>query len=632
MDSSSHDRLLRNVQEAKQLLGSTSTIPVVWRAFFVIQHGNAGFAEHGLLAPFRQVQYLLGLLVTTDEPMSPRNLTDGEWRSVLKLVSEVYMAYAMMFWPTPEELPVVGTEKWRRPREVAMPAFLHFFTQGSMASSEQTRERLRRECTPFDSELRERIGITATDVIAIIEWVNAESQRRLDSTMTILKEMKVAHGRFVAEGWGLDRAMEETKSHLTQKGLLDKMGDLQIDPLSVSLHDLEARFGEANARSFWSLLVSRRSSQIGFTYPTEANPVASRPLIETAPGSAMSFIGNVLYEGALVTLSNILTGNESLRDRYLKRRDFALEKRVEEITRPFFGGESELYVGVFETPHCQFEHDLVVLWRRSLIVFESKASPPVEPFRDPDKAFTRIERAFKSDRGIQKAFDQANRVRRAYLRGESIRLYDSDGELVRTIDPTDIDDVYCVCVTADGHGMLASSLELLLEKADDDSFPWAVSVNDLETFLAAFPRKDWGPERLIQFLSERRKLHGYVFSDDEMEFAGFFVLHGSLESVPRQDGTFVQLQPGFSSVFDALYAEKHRGHPATIEAIEPPTFTDMSQFFQRGGPLQHQLAPRPSTNLSRRTSSSGTGRVGRNDPCPCRSGLKYKKCCYRRLG
>ena len=26
------------------------------------------------------------------------------------------------------------------------------------------------------------------------------------------------------------------------------------------------------------------------------------------------------------------------------------------------------------------------------------------------------------------------------------------------------------------------------------------------------------------------------------------------------------------------------------------------------------------------------GRPGRNDPCPCGSGRKYKKCCIRRAG
>ncbi len=33
--------------------------------------------------------------------------------------------------------------------------------------------------------------------------------------------------------------------------------------------------------------------------------------------------------------------------------------------------------------------------------------------------------------------------------------------------------------------------------------------------------------------------------------------------------------------------------------------------------------------LSRKPVSHGaSGRVGRNDPCPCGSGLKFKKCCY----
>lgn len=30
---------------------------------------------------------------------------------------------------------------------------------------------------------------------------------------------------------------------------------------------------------------------------------------------------------------------------------------------------------------------------------------------------------------------------------------------------------------------------------------------------------------------------------------------------------------------------------------------------------------------SRPRPAGGVGKVGRNDPCPCRSGLKYKRCC-----
>ncbi|MBC8448316.1 MAG: SEC-C domain-containing protein [Chloroflexi bacterium] len=34
--------------------------------------------------------------------------------------------------------------------------------------------------------------------------------------------------------------------------------------------------------------------------------------------------------------------------------------------------------------------------------------------------------------------------------------------------------------------------------------------------------------------------------------------------------------------------------------------------------------------LNPQTSMSAEARVGRNDPCPCGSGLKYKHCCQRK--
>lgn len=47
---------------------------------------------------------------------------------------------------------------------------------------------------------------------------------------------------------------------------------------------------------------------------------------------------------------------------------------------------------------------------RTVIVVEAKASPPVEPFRDPDRAFVRVRHAFRSDRGIEHAFEQGRRI------------------------------------------------------------------------------------------------------------------------------------------------------------------------------------------------------------------------------
>ena len=40
-------------------------------------------------------------------------------------------------------------------------------------------------------------------------------------------------------------------------------------------------------------------------------------------------------------------------------------------------------------------------------------------------------------------------------------------------------------------------------------------------------------------------------------------------------------------------------------------------------------APAPPLQLARSPASSRSAKVGRNDPCPCGSGRKYKKCCGR---
>ncbi len=43
-------------------------------------------------------------------------------------------------------------------------------------------------------------------------------------------------------------------------------------------------------------------------------------------------------------------------------------------------------------------------------------------------------------------------------------------------------------------------------------------------------------------------------------------------------------------------------------------------------PREAGVAPRPATTRSEPRAFDGQ-KVGRNDPCPCGSGKKYKKCC-----
>jgi hypothetical protein len=628
MEEELHKKLLQDVEQLRALVGKASSEHVCLRLFLLLGDTYETARTHRVLAPFRQFQYLLGLLLTSPEPRRHSTLTEDEWEQVFRRLNDIYLAYAFMYWPTETEKELSKTDAWFRPRSVAMPAFLHYFNQGSMTSVEQTAARIEATLTHFDEDLAEKTGISATDAIAITKWVSEQVQGRLNRLTALRKYMKSQYDKAMKYGWDPATARKNAQStpeyHEHQKTLED-----QRSPLSVFLTDLQAAFGPAKGTAYWALFTSSRQSTTNFTYPTELNPAAESPLIEYRSGEAVMVVGNVLYEAVLAKLSEVSTDDQGLRERYLKRRDSALERRVSELLVRLFPN-AEHYPACFEQPDSQFEHDHVVIWHRSLFVFESKASPPPEPFRDPNKAYDRIRRAFRSETGIQEAFNQSDRVRRAFLRRDPIRLYDERGKLLREVVSSDLDAVFCVCVTANSHGPVAVDLSMLLEKDDADQFPWAVNINDLESAVGAFERKGWGPEKFRAFLEQRRRLQGKAFTSDELEIVGAFVLYGTLDPWISRPEEKIFFQNGFSRVFDAIYEEQHGGPAPELEANGPPRFDDPRSLMANAAedrPSKDNVASTDGIKLFRKDGTRR--RIGRNDPCPCGSGRKFKRCCYR---
>jgi hypothetical protein len=623
-----HKLMLEDIAKLRNLIGNASSETICLRLFQLLDDTYETACQYGLLAPLRQCQYLLGLLVTTPEPRVHSELTDGEWQQVFEYLRAIYRAYALMFWPSEEERELSKTEAWYKPRDVAMPAFLHYFSQGSMASVEQVVARIETTLVHFDKELADKTGISATEAMEITKRICADVQARFEKITALYRFTKSHYDKAIQAGWDVATARKDMQSSPSYLEHLKTLEDQRL-PLSVFLIDLQGVFGYAKAAAYWSLFALSRQSTTSFTYPTELNPVVQRPLIEYGSGKAVMVVGNLLYEAVLASLGKLLADDDRVRQRYLKRRDLALERQVSGILSRLFP-DAEHYPECYEQPDSHFEHDHVVIWQRSMFVIESKASPPPEPFRDPNKACERIRRAFRSESGIQEAFNQSNRLRRAHLRGDQIRLYDQQGELLREVASTELDAVYCICVTANSYGPVAVDLSMLLEKDDADQFPWAVYVNDLDATVCAFDRKRWGPDKFREFLEQRQRLQGKAFTDDELEIVGAFVLYGTLEpwiSRPEEKIFFLE---GFSKVFDAIYEEQHGGPAPALEAEGPPRFHDP---FSGINALPEE--PRSGIDVSaidkigplRRDLRRS--RVGRNDPCPCGSGRKFKRCCYR---
>jgi hypothetical protein len=120
---------------------------------------------HGdLMSPARQGDVLLTLLLSTIEPANPQPYEPADWKKTTELLNDAFGSYQELFWPDAEEIHELS-EEWKHVREVAMPAFLHYFNTGLIANPEQVRARIVSYLTPFDGALADAGVISATDVL-----------------------------------------------------------------------------------------------------------------------------------------------------------------------------------------------------------------------------------------------------------------------------------------------------------------------------------------------------------------------------------------------------------------------------------------------------------------------------------
>jgi hypothetical protein len=617
-----HEKLINLTQQLRTLLGSLATSAVAERAFLCIQMGPEAASETGLLAPYKQSFFMLGQMLTTSEPKDPAEFDDEKWRLARHLLSEIYALYAEIFWPTTEEQSSINNE-WREHRSVVMPAFLQYWTSGTNASVEQLTQRVLLTLVPFDADLLRIVGLSATDALKISEWISKYLQQNLDAHKDFIATLSVIHKRFVTEKWG-KKCLNIELARIAPNVVIPKR-----TLLAVEFSALKHQFGDERANAFWRIFVSERRSSDKILYITDENPAEDAPLFSIAPNEALCLVGNQLVLAILSKLGGALQSDEASSKRFIAQRDKALEQLVERVFRNFLGTEGQVYASACEQLRGQYEHDLVVVVGDQVFVVEAKARPPVEPFRDPEKAFTRISQAFRSDRGTQKAFEQANRLRQRLINKERVPLYDMNGNLLVSLDGQSIRQVHCICVTADDFGPLATDLSMLLEKKPSDPYPWAVNIFDLEAFLKALRKKNGGAEQLGDYLAQRSLLHGKVFAQDELEIGGIFILQGSLKDLLSQSHSKLFLSSGLSKIFDDLYIEEQGGPKAVLTPPAEFTITDLGQ-------LPHELS---RSEVANRVSKIVLGRaldamapnphkkIGRNDPCPCGSGKKYKHCC-----
>jgi preprotein translocase subunit SecA len=141
----------------------------------------------------------------------------------------------------------------------------------------------------------------------------------------------------------------------------------------------------------------------------------------------------------------------------------------------------------------------------------------------------------------------------------------------------------------------------------------------------------------MQYLREGVGLRGYGQRDPLVEYKkeGFDMFQSFLGSVRlRTVETLFKIQIISKDEFERKVAEEKRNNleEANNKNIANLQFKgaedNKSGFFQNGEEAKGSAGNVEKAAIPIRTNK----KVGRNDPCPCGSGKKYKKCCYPKYG
>ncbi len=244
--------------------------------------------------------------------------------------------------------------------------------------------------------------------------------------------------------------------------------------------------------------------------------------------------------------------DQNYNNKLRKHREKDLECKVSELFRYLFPQKDTFFYENYFIER-NYEQDLLIIFKDTVLIVETKASKLREPFRNVDKAIIRLKDDFKDS--IQYGFEQCKRVEDYFFDDNLIDINDEKGNILYTIDPKNIQNIYSIVVTLERFGCLQTDLSLMLKKENDIDYPWSIYIDDLEIFLLSLKQNIKNPVgQFLNFLKLRREMHGRIFAVDELDVCATYIQNPlKFKSYSEATDTFLRFSPYEQGDFDKLY-------------------------------------------------------------------------------
>jgi len=130
-------------------------------------------------------------------------------------------------------------------------------------------------------------------------------------------------------------------------------------------------------------------------------------------------------------------------------------------------------------------------------------------------------------------------------------------------------------------------------------------------------RKPWGPSRCAVQLRSGIALRAYAQKDPKVEYKleAYEMFQAMIDSIKEEVA---------SLVLRVQIAEDYESRAADIWQVSDVVHSEVQQF--EASPMAEAAETSMASETPKPFVRPGR-KIGRNDPCPCGSGKKYKKCC-----
>jgi len=550
------------------------------------------FNKTNLMSPQKQYLYLAGLLMSTaDLSKGFSHNTESEFVDIEKDVQAITSKYILGFMDLDVETIKNDPEKVKK-HFVSAEAFSSYFDMGILRYDEQILSLIKALYSVFDDELEALTSLRVADYIDFYHFISSSFEESFEACQKAQEEIFAFLDSLDPHSPNIN---DEYKK-LLQFARGDKRTEYQskINGMNiVRTTDIVAKIGEAKGNALISTFSLSRQER-DFTYYNKNNPFVKHPLCYIDETQLFVVHPKFLLNAIFDYITDILENpNNTFDEKYKKAKADIVENLFLNQLKSLLGEKAIYHSQVCEERGTK-EHDILIEFDKYILVAEVKASKVREPFFNPEKAYQRIYDHFHSDSGIGGAYKQAIILKKLLEENESITLFESKTKPF-TIENISQKVVLPVVLTLNQFGSIAVNTSQLLEKENNQPYPWVCNLHDLENIVKVSGYLNKSPSNFIDYLLWRINNHSHIYSSDELDVLENYYLNN--KSTIKTNNSDTIILPNGPNLIDKIYFEKH-GVPYTL----------------------------PSTKKQpvRRT------KVGRNDPCPCGSGIKFKKCCIRK--